>query len=302
MRVGTWMRVHGMCMLLVCCVFLALGSRVGEPPSPPSPHRCAPCTTLCVRRYVTQPLPLKRLFKDRVLVRQIAVGSQHCIALTPIGVLSWGVGDGGRLGHGDSDHRWTPALIEAFNDMIVIQVAAGAWHSAAIVQVPPHSTGGWVRRFIQRVLCGAVLCCAVLRCVELCCVVLCCVVLCCVSPCARSHCRWLWLVCVLQVYTWGAGYSGQLGQRGRSVNPFPGVVPGFVERNVTVTYVAALGADVCLVATCCTPFDGGGGGEAHTYAHNCCCFRCCCGSLSTFSATSRVARTTTLLSPPTATA
>ena len=95
-------------------------------------------------RYVTEPVILHRLFKHRLLVRQIALGAQHCLALTPAGVMSWGVGDGGRLGHGDSENRWEPRRIEAFDGMIVIQVAAGAWHSLAIVQIPPHATGGWV--------------------------------------------------------------------------------------------------------------------------------------------------------------
>ena len=100
---------------------------------------------LCVCRYVTEPVVISRLVRNRVLVRQVALGAQHCLALTPIGVMSWGVADGGRLGHGDDKDRWDPTRIEAFDDMIVTQVSAGAWHSAAIVQIPPHATGGWVR-------------------------------------------------------------------------------------------------------------------------------------------------------------
>lgn len=167
---------------------------------------------LCVCRYVTEPVVISRLVRNRVLVRQVALGAQHCLALTPVGVMSWGVADGGRLGHGDDKDRWDPTRIEAFDDMIVTQVSAGAWHSAAIVQIPPHATGGWVRVLHDAGSLGALqlgwgfvpLTCG---------------------------CVW-W-----QVYTWGAGYCGQLGQRGTSVSPLPAVVPGFVERNVTVTYV-----------------------------------------------------------------
>jgi len=98
------------------------------------------------------------------------------LALTDKGVYAWGAADGGRLGigrHGSSQaaamasrsksehskHHSRPVAdpstlssrvydvpqeVRALRGQVVIQVEAAAWHSAAVVQVPPLVEGGWL--------------------------------------------------------------------------------------------------------------------------------------------------------------
>jgi hypothetical protein len=68
------------------------------------------------------------------------------MVLTREGVIwTWGAGNGGRLGHGDVRDRFSPAVVEALQGSIVTQVAAGYWHSVALVAVPPLTRGKMVR-------------------------------------------------------------------------------------------------------------------------------------------------------------
>jgi alpha-tubulin suppressor-like RCC1 family protein len=66
------------------------------------------------------------------------------VALTLKGVFSWGCNDGGRLGVGDQRNRDMPIEVTSLRGKVVLQVAAGAWHSAALVLIPPYLKGGWV--------------------------------------------------------------------------------------------------------------------------------------------------------------
>jgi E3 ubiquitin-protein ligase HERC2 len=56
-------------------------------------------------------------------------------------VLTWGVGDGGRLGHGDTLTRGTPTILQKLAGEAVAKVVCSAWHSAALVVVPPYTKG-----------------------------------------------------------------------------------------------------------------------------------------------------------------
>lgn len=47
-------------------------------------------------------------------------------------VYSWGNGDGGRLGHGDSSSREEPTLIQELQGKTVVGIACGSTYSAAI--------------------------------------------------------------------------------------------------------------------------------------------------------------------------
>lgn len=119
--------------------------------------------------------------------------ASHNVALAEDGVYTWGSGDGGRLGHGDTLDRHEPVLVEGLKDEIVLQVAAGNWHSMALVQVPPCLYGGWV-------------------------------------------------------YTWGSGYSGQLGLGETFVTNTPRLVEGLVDDVATVAFMCC-GSHHCAVLT-----------------------------------------------------
>lgn len=76
-------------------------------------------------------------------VKQVSCGSLHCaVLLDDSRVLTWGVGDGGRLGHGDTLRRNTPQIVQKLAGEAVAKVVCSVWHSAAIVVVPPYTTGG----------------------------------------------------------------------------------------------------------------------------------------------------------------
>ncbi len=65
-----------------------------------------------------------------IVITQIAAGGSHSMALAATGdVYSWGRGDSGRLGHGNSDNLNVPTLIVGLSD--VMRVVAGGNHSLA---------------------------------------------------------------------------------------------------------------------------------------------------------------------------
>ncbi|PSN51254.1 hypothetical protein C0J52_11779 [Blattella germanica] len=67
-------------------------------------------------------------------VVDVVCGNEHCLLLTTSGsVFSWGNGSRGQLGHGDLESEEGKARqIEMLAGLRVIQIAAGAWHSAAV--------------------------------------------------------------------------------------------------------------------------------------------------------------------------
>ena len=76
-------------------------------------------------------------------VRQVSCGAMHCaVLLDDSRVLTWGVGDGGRLGHGDAERRNMPTIVQRLAGEAVAKVVCSVWHTAAIVVVPPYTKGG----------------------------------------------------------------------------------------------------------------------------------------------------------------
>ncbi|MED6169397.1 hypothetical protein PIB30_021035 [Stylosanthes scabra] len=70
---------------------------------------------------------------SKSFVEEIACGAYHVAVLTSrTEVYTWGKGANGRLGHGDSDDRNVPTLVEALKDKQVKSVACGTNFTAAI--------------------------------------------------------------------------------------------------------------------------------------------------------------------------
>ncbi|CAN0905508.1 PH, RCC1 and FYVE domains-containing protein 1 [Linum grandiflorum] len=66
-------------------------------------------------------------------VEEIACGAYHIAVLTSkTEVYTWGKGANGRLGHGDTDDRNSPTMVEALKDKQVKSIACGANFTAAI--------------------------------------------------------------------------------------------------------------------------------------------------------------------------
>ncbi|XP_042876756.1 E3 ubiquitin-protein ligase HERC2-like isoform X6 [Penaeus japonicus] len=79
------------------------------------------------------PQPIPGQPEDEVLKIATHPDGKHYLALTANGqVYSWGNGDGGRLGHGDSSSREEPTLIQELQGKTVIGIACGSTYSAAI--------------------------------------------------------------------------------------------------------------------------------------------------------------------------
>ncbi|XP_073987726.1 E3 ubiquitin-protein ligase HERC2 isoform X1 [Rhodnius prolixus] len=58
---------------------------------------------------------------------------KHYMALSAEGeVYTWGIGDGGRLGHGDNKYKSEPQLVQAFASQVIVKISAGSSYSAAI--------------------------------------------------------------------------------------------------------------------------------------------------------------------------
>lgn len=76
------------------------------------------------------------LVQDRLVgefVEEIACGAFHVAVLTSRNeVFTWGKGANGRLGHGDSDDRKIPTLVEGLKDKHVKNIACGSNFTASI--------------------------------------------------------------------------------------------------------------------------------------------------------------------------
>jgi alpha-tubulin suppressor-like RCC1 family protein len=68
-----------------------------------------------------------------VAVKQVAAGMFHSLVLARAGtVFTWGYGQGGQLGHGNTDHQLVPKQVETLTN--VTDIAAGDHHSLAVVE------------------------------------------------------------------------------------------------------------------------------------------------------------------------
>jgi alpha-tubulin suppressor-like RCC1 family protein len=88
--------------------------------------------------------PVAQKLKTLEIISQVSCGADHTLAFGMSGVWSWGSGAGGKLGHGDNKDLYEPVLISKLRGKSILQIAAGTWHSMAIVTFPPISRGGWL--------------------------------------------------------------------------------------------------------------------------------------------------------------
>ena len=80
-----------------------------------------------------QPTLLTYFQQINVTVGQVLCGGHHSAALSTDGqVFTWGFDDDGRLGHGSPGHQLLPKPVHALTDVIVVEIACGCWHSAAL--------------------------------------------------------------------------------------------------------------------------------------------------------------------------
>ncbi|XP_072748341.1 E3 ubiquitin-protein ligase HERC2 [Anoplolepis gracilipes] len=82
---------------------------------------------------VCEPKPIP--FLSQFVIKKVAVhsGGKHALALTQDGkVFSWGEGEDGKLGHGNSMSLDKPKLIETLKSKRIRDIACGSGHSAAI--------------------------------------------------------------------------------------------------------------------------------------------------------------------------
>lgn len=59
-----------------------------------------------------------------------------CLART---VYTWGRGEDGQLGHGDTQDRSSPALVEALQGKTIVQMACGSGHTIVLSSTCPWS-------------------------------------------------------------------------------------------------------------------------------------------------------------------
>ncbi|KAJ0013026.1 hypothetical protein NQD34_017360 [Periophthalmus magnuspinnatus] len=144
------------------------------------------------------------LVKDISSVGQVTCGSSHTIAVAQDGrtVWSFGGGDNGKLGHGDTNRVYRPKVIEALQGFIIRKVCAGsqsslaltsagqvfAWGCGSCLGCGSSETTSLRPRFIEDL--------SITKIIDI--------------SCGDSHC--LALSHENEVYAWGNNTMGQCGQ------------------------------------------------------------------------------------------
>ncbi len=85
--------------------------------------------------------------KDISGAGQVACGAAHTLVLSQDGktVWSFGSGDNGKLGHGDTTRVYKPKVIEALSGSYIRKVVAGSQFSLALMSTGTVSIAGNTR-------------------------------------------------------------------------------------------------------------------------------------------------------------
>lgn len=83
----------------------------------------------------SRPLPVCVAALRGVRICRVSAGDSHSLAVAADGSLySFGLGECGRLGHGDERSIHVPRRVQALRGAKVLAIAAGAYHSIALIQ------------------------------------------------------------------------------------------------------------------------------------------------------------------------
>eukprot|EP00656_Telonema_subtile_P046328 TRINITY_DN5272_c0_g1_i1.p1 TRINITY_DN5272_c0_g1~~TRINITY_DN5272_c0_g1_i1.p1 ORF type:complete len:1086 (+),score=432.55 TRINITY_DN5272_c0_g1_i1:162-3419(+) len=97
--------------------------------------------------------PKKSTFFGTHPIKKLAAGAKHSIVIRAVSaamgsgtnneVLSWGSGWWYRLGHGDQDNQLLPMELSALSGKLIVEIAAGTAHSAAVSSTGDVYTWGY---------------------------------------------------------------------------------------------------------------------------------------------------------------
>ncbi|XP_067090661.1 RCC1 domain-containing protein 1-like [Osmerus mordax] len=94
--------------------------------------------------YISSKPPFYHSLSPQLRARSLVVGTEHVILLTASGaVYTWGYGSHGQLGHGELSAEEEPRAVEALWGLPMSSVAAGGWHSAGISVGGDLYVWGW---------------------------------------------------------------------------------------------------------------------------------------------------------------
>ncbi|KAL0968422.1 hypothetical protein UPYG_G00266660 [Umbra pygmaea] len=94
--------------------------------------------------YIASKPPFFRPLSPQLVAVTLALGTEHAVLLSASGnVYTWGSGSHGQLGHGDLSPQNEPRAVEALMGMQMSSVAAGGWHSACTSAGRDLYVWGW---------------------------------------------------------------------------------------------------------------------------------------------------------------
>jgi alpha-tubulin suppressor-like RCC1 family protein len=91
----------------------------------------------------SRPLPVCVAALRGVRISRVSAGDSHSLAVAADGSLySFGLGESGRLGHGDEKSVHVPRRVQGLRGAKVLAIAAGTYHSIALIQPRPRRHAG----------------------------------------------------------------------------------------------------------------------------------------------------------------